>query len=140
MTAHVGSYAATSIVLVTRNSGLILSPANPATAAGDALPMTVTRTSTTNVSPIEVHLTADDPLTLFTPSTVTIPSGQQSANFSVIGLAPGGATIHATAIGVEDNTNSYSSVTVNNPALSLLSEPRDEHRGRGAGDHHQPAV
>ena len=101
-----------------RNGTLVLTPQTPSTAAGDTLAMTVTRITTTNVSPLEVQLTADDPLTLFTPSTVTIPSGQQSANFSVVGRVPGGATIHATAIGVEDNTNSYSSVTVNDPTLS----------------------
>ena len=115
--AALGSYAATSVVMVTRNSGLILSPAAASTAAGDALPMTVTRTSTPNVSPLTVHFSVDDPLTMTVPSSVTIPSGQMSANFSVAGRAPGEATVHATAIGVEDNTNSYSRITVDNPAL-----------------------
>ena len=116
--ARVGSYATNAVILVTTNSELILSPAHPTTAAGDALPMTITRMSMTNVSPINVQLTVDDPLTLFAPSRVTIPSGQQSVSFFVVGRVPGVATIHATAIGVRDTTNSYSSVTVSDPALS----------------------
>ena len=121
VTARVGSYVATTTVMVVRNDGLILSPASATTVAGDALPMTITRTTMTNVSSLVVQLTADDPLTLLTPSTVTIEAQDQSANFSVVGLAPGSATIYASAQGITNIP--FSVVTVSDPILTYSQNP-----------------
>ena len=123
LSAVVGSYRTNLTVLVIRNGTLVLTPASQSTAAGDSLAMMVTRTTTTNNSALEVALSTDKPLTLSIPSSVVIPAGQQSVEFVGVGRVPGVATIHATAIGAEDNTNSYSTVLIGNPALSYSQNP-----------------
>lgn len=123
LTAQVGSYLTNLQVLVTPNAGLVLAPADPQVAAGDTLAMTVTRDSATNVSPLVVLLTSENPAVLSVPASVVIPAGARSVEFAVTGLKPGLATVFATAVGVPPGVNSRRSVEVVGPALSFLPNP-----------------
>ncbi|MBP7828877.1 MAG: hypothetical protein KA248_03050 [Kiritimatiellae bacterium] len=123
ITARVGSYATNVACLVSTNAGLILSPASPAVAAGDALAMTVTRGSVTNVSALTVTLTSDDPAVVGVPTNVVIPQGAQSAVFSAKGLKPGSSFVRATAVGVEPGPDSARQVNVGNPILAFDPDP-----------------
>ncbi|HRZ11656.1 MAG TPA: hypothetical protein P5567_04285 [Kiritimatiellia bacterium] len=123
VTARVGSYATNVVCLVSTNAGLILAPASPSVGAGDAVAMTVTRPSATNVSALTVYLTSDDPTVVGVPASVVIPQGAQSVGFSATGLRPGSSFVRATAIGVEPGPGSAREVVVGNPLLAFDPDP-----------------
>jgi len=120
LTARVGSYSEECEVAVTPNSGLQLTPLNPEVAAGDTLSMTVSRSTNSVISPLEVTLISDNPQSAVTPSSVTIPAGAQNAEFVVTALLPGSTVIRASAAGL---SNSLAQVSILSPTLAFQPNP-----------------
>ncbi|MFH0879585.1 MAG: LamG-like jellyroll fold domain-containing protein, partial [Lentisphaerota bacterium] len=120
ITAQVGSYLTNTLIQVSPNAGLVLSPLTPQISAGDVISMTVSRPNYTNVSDLTVYLASENPQFVAVPESVVILAGAQSASFPVTGLLPGFSIVRATAVGVSNSVDSMRTVAVVNPDLSFI--------------------
>jgi hypothetical protein len=116
LTATATGYAPGATAVTVTGNGLGFSWASQFIGAGQQdLRTNYVFTPVTVSSPLVVQLTSSDTTKVTVTDSVVIPAGSNYAYFDVTGLAPGTATLGATASGFDPASASY---TVTTPAIA----------------------